>query len=291
MKQFLTILTCCVMILTALPAAAESAEPEKTPGQWLDEMLNKAGSWLDNAAEEINRASDEAAARTEQQLDALKQSEGYKSAKAFITDTWKSISEGAGQLWNSISDGLDALKKDSDLMDQVLSVGGTTLIREGALEYADTVEALAAEHQAQIPETLQASLDKLRQSVADLQENNKTEFDETALEGFLRDIGMDKEAFEKVYGARLKLRMLKVAVEAENAALTEYMAEKGVNFSSAALRAQDRLNRAAAGTLSLSEDELDKAYNILKNWFDQSGLDENELVSRIMKKLDTAKAQ
>ena len=69
------------------------------------------------------------------------------------------------------------------------------------------------------------------------------------------------------------------------------MAENGLTFSSAALRAQDRLNRYAAGTLEMTDEELEKAANIVTEWCNQTGIPEDDLAMEILQYAENMNAQ
>ena len=98
----------------------------------------------------------------------------------------------------------------------------------------------------------------------------------------MQEIGLDDDTFKARLSERFEIRLKRLGIEAEAACLSEYMAEHGLAFTSAASRAQDRLNRYAAGTLELTDEQFDQAVDIINKWAKEAGIDEAELAKRIM---------
>ena len=319
-KRFLSILMCLVMALAMLPAAAEQTQ-EMTPGQRLDAFLDALNSWMGEASDEVTKAAETASEWTGQQWQNAKEkvgeavdwlgsnidqagqsarslgekaaqwlSENWQGVENWVSETWNTVKGGSSQFFGMAKERLEALEKDAGKLSQVLASSGRIIVREALLEYADMLEKLAAEHQTAIPENIQAAINDLRKAAYDSTSPEAT-LDEESLKNYLASMGVDKETFEQAYEAGLKKRMISVLVTAENACLSKYMAENGLTFSSAALRAQDRLNRYAAGTLEMTDEELEKAANIVTEWCDQTGIPEDDLAMEILQYAENMNAQ
>ena len=160
-------------------------------------------------------------------------------------------------------------------------------IREGLLEYAALIEEIAEEHSAGIPEEIQGQLDAIRQ-YAEGETEADVKLDDGSLESWLSSLGVSPDEMQVQLKERYEKRMTRLSIVAGSTALSEYMTAHGLTFSSAALRAQDRLNRYATGSLDMTEEQIAQAKDILKGWCRDAGVDEKELIRLYMDQIKEA---
>ena len=278
-------------------------EVEKTAGEvsdWAterwDDIQDDAGEiidWIKDKADSFGKSAEESGKSALEWVENSwkdlieKSSEQTRGLKSQVDEWWDSLSEGAGELFAQFSADWNDLKDNIGKYAEMIAIGSQVVIRESLLETVSLVEDLAAEHDIAIPDNVRQMLDAMK-NYAENQDAEVTELrmDEQALTEFLGEMGIDEETFQNQLSERFKNRLTKLGIEAESISLNEYMAENGISFSSAALRAQDRLNRYAAGTLEMTEEEYDKAVEILKNWVKEAGIDEEALTQSVLEYME-----
>ncbi len=324
MKHITAILLCLVLAASVLPTVAEDSS--STAEKWADllnafgnlfESLSEdASEWAGSAWDEIQEAAGSASEWTQTHYDDLKEaaaefadgtqsalesamswiesnwesltnefSEGADDLKARLNDIWDSVSKDAGEFYQNAADKWSSLKGNTALYTKLLSIGSKVLIHESMLETVSLIEDTAAEKQAEIPDDVRAVLDEMKQFAVE-QTNMDEKIQDQALTDFMKEIGLDEEAFENQLSERFKLRIRRLGIEAETACLNEYMAENSLTFTSAARRAQDRLTRYAAGTLDLTDEQFDQAVKIIDKWAKEAGIDEAALVQKILEYME-----
>ena len=281
-----------------------AAEIEKTAGdvsewangQWQDiqKEADEFAEWIRTKTDSIGKSAEESGRTALEWAEANwkalieKSSEQTRSIGSKADEWWNSLNEGAKELFERIGNSWNELEGNVKEYSELIALGTRILIRESLLETVSLVEDLAAEHDAVIPENIRQILDAIKAyAEGPGAENTELRIDEEALTGFLKELGVDEAAFQAQMNDRFRVRLQKLGIEAENVSLGEMITAKGISFSSAALRAQDRLNRYAAGKLEMTEEEYNKALEIISSWAKDAGIDETELVRKTLEYMAT----
>ena len=329
MKRFCAIMLSIMLLATFIPTMAEEPATEPTIGQRLDAFLEGLSSWIDDTVEEVEKTAGEVSDWANERWDDVqeeageiidwikdkadsigksaeesgktalewveanwktlieKSSEQTRGLKSRVDGWWESLSGGAEELFMGLGESWNSLKGDISKYAEIIAIGSQVIVRESLLEAVSLVEDLAAEHEADIPDNIREILDTMKNYA----ENPETELklDDQALTEYLNGLGVDDETFKSLLSERFKKRITFLGIEAENACLQEYMTENGLTFSSAARRAQDRLNRYASGALQMTEEEFNQAVSIISNWAKEAGVDEGVLAERILEYMASGK--
>ena len=252
--------------------------------------------WISDKADTIGKNAEESGKTALEWVESNwktlmeKSTEQTRGLKTRMDDLWDSLSSGAAELFEQLEENWNDLKGNISNYAELIGTGTQVIIRESLLEYVSLVEDLAAEHQAAIPDNVRETLDEMTKLSESLDKSDaEFKLDDEAVTGFLKELGVDDKAFQELLNERFSQRLTKLGIESENICLSEYMAKNGLRFSSAALRAQDRLNRFAAGTLSMTQEEYDKAVEIVRNWVKEAEIDEEALAKMIMEYMANGK--
>ncbi len=213
-------------------------------------------------------------------------SEKSASLKNRMSELWDSMKDGIRRLYESLTEYWSGLKNDTAAYGEIISGVTNIAIREGLQEYAALAEELAAGQEAEIPADVQAQLDVMKQYGTDETETDM-KLDGEIVEAWLTGLGISKDDFEAQFKERFEKKLTRLSIQAESAAMNEYISQHGLAFSSAARRAQDRLDRYAAGTLDLTEGQFNQAKEIIEAWSREAGIDEKELVRIFMDNMET----
>ena len=248
--------------------------------EWLK---TKAAEWGESAQSAGETAIKWAKANWERLMAHISEKSGILQER--LSALWASIREGVRKLYGDISDYWSGLTEDRELYSEVISDVTDVSIREGLKEYAALIEETAEEHGAGIPEEIQGQLDAIRQ-YAEGETEADVKLDDGILESWLVSLGVSPDEMQVQLKERYEKRMTRLSIEAGSAALSKYMTTHGLTFSSAALRAQDRLNRYASGSLDMTEEQVAQAKDILKAWCKDAGVDEKELIRLYMDQME-----
>ena len=309
MKRCLSLILVCILAFGTVSATAGEAAKEPGIRQQVTDVFTQFGSWLGGVAESAENALDTAAKWTESHWDEIVETaseiaDGAKEAAenawqwtndkwqallsggkemkdgigAWITETWNSLYGAVQTRFQHLFDIWSEAKLNSDTYSQMF----VELKKFSQLltyrETAAMVEEAAEAAQVDLPEDVRAAIESLRQAAAS--ESADAKLEDPAIIDFLPQVGLDRERFEAKLGKRIEDRALKIAIEAESAYLNDYLSKNGLSFTSPVLRAQDRLDRYAAGQLSMSDEELGQAVTTITKWVDTVGIDLRRMVEK-----------
>ena len=272
----------------------DAQEAAGQAGEWADKKLDELGKGAEKLGQESQAAADSVLEWLEKQWKELTENAGEQAdaLKGEMSDAWDSLSKGAEDLFSRLNEGWESMKDGIAQFFGKFDQSGKLIVRETILEEIALVEELSAEHEVPISEELRALLDGMKAFAEDPDmELPETPADDKPLTDFLAQIGVDEATFQQLLGERVEDRLTKLGIGAESKGLRDYMEETGIAFNSAALRAQDRLERYASGALEMTEEDVSKAVEILKDWAKQAGVDEAKLTEMILKNLETAPAE
>ena len=311
MKRWISLLLVLAMTAGYCSGLAEAADEQKTGfftgiGSWLDglvddarEAAESAAEWTSEHWEEVKGSAAELAGSAKEAAESAMEwtkstwndlwTSGSEAGTrisgtigSWISDTWNNLKNDASERFSGVRESWNSFTHDAGELIGMIGLTGEIITRESLLETADFIEEKAAEQGIALPEDVKAALQAMRQNADKADGEAQVHIDDTVLSDFLPQLGLDKESFENALTERLKLRILKLGIQAESTALRAYMAQNGLAFSSQALRAQDRLERYAAGQLALGDDEISQAVEIIENWCKENGINEEELVLTIL---------
>ena len=244
--------------------------------EWLK---SRAAEWGESAQSAAQAAMQWAEANWKSLMSLISEKSGTIQIR--INEFWNSMKDSVSRLYENIGEFWSGLKEDRELYSEVISGVTNVSIRESLLEYAALIEDLAAEHGTAVPDAIQEQLNALRQYAMGETEID-VKLDDEALEAWLAELGISKDELETMFKERFEKRLTSLEIQAESAAISEYMAQHGLSFSSAAKRAQDRLDRYAAGTLEMTEEQYKQAKDIIEAWCKENGIDEKTVIQLFM---------
>ncbi len=324
MKRLLSLLIVLTVLMSGLSVAAEGQE-DRTYDNSLSNLLSGFGGWLSNAGEAANQALQNAAEWTENSWNTIQQTatDLADNAKNAANQAVESVTGAAGSVWSWIKDQWSSMtgvgsRMSGDTANWFMDVWSrlaeeakrffedmknrweswiktleefkqsyeqamVAVVRISVREYNAMVEELAAAHGADIPEDVRRTLDDL-QAKANGQPLD-TEPDADVALRFLSELGYDEDSLKTLLETRLKKTILSICIQAESACLKEYNAEHQLKFSSSAFRAQDRLDRYAAGKLDLTDDQIMQASDMITEWAKENGVDIDALGEVILQRI------